>query len=257
MTNRMIIAAVIMVSGAVATSAIAEQDHLNGYRIKDGNSVLPPANPYVLTTQFGNETCELKKPHLYLSQSEKAGGDDPRGGQAGDFVCYKARCTGPLPPTTDGVTQFGTHSLQPKRTKVVCLPMNPVICGDGNVDPGETCDGVADAACPGFCQPDCTCQPNVCGNNVREGAEICDGTDASACPNDCLPDCACASPCPNTNEACRARLTIEACVLCCVGPCAVGCSNAAANLCGPGGDLQGCTAAVNAAGCAAECCPRD
>ena len=30
-------------------------------------------------------------------------------------------------------------------------------CGDGNVDPGEECDGMDDDACPGECQADCTC----------------------------------------------------------------------------------------------------
>ena len=30
-------------------------------------------------------------------------------------------------------------------------------CGNGAVDPDESCDGYADAACPGLCQRDCTC----------------------------------------------------------------------------------------------------
>jgi hypothetical protein len=32
-----------------------------------------------------------------------------------------------------------------------------VLCGDTVLDPGEDCDGSADAACPGGCQADCTC----------------------------------------------------------------------------------------------------
>jgi hypothetical protein len=51
-------------------------------------------------------------------------------------------------------------------------------CGDGVVDTPEECDGTADAACPGRCQPDCTCaapSDSGCGAAV---APECDG----ACP---------------------------------------------------------------------------
>ena len=32
----------------------------------------------------------------------------------------------------------------------------------------------------------------VCGNDIREGDEQCDGTDDAACPGNCQPDCTCA-----------------------------------------------------------------
>lgn len=35
----------------------------------------------------------------------------------------------------------------------------PPECGDGGLDPDEECDGANDAACPGKCLPDCSCQP--------------------------------------------------------------------------------------------------
>jgi len=49
-------------------------------------------------------------------------------------------------------------------------------CGDGNVDPGEACDGTDDAACPGSCvqagqQDECTCEPDRNGNGVVECCE--------------------------------------------------------------------------------------
>jgi len=73
------------------------------------------------------------------------------------------------------------------------------VCGNGMLEDGEQCDGGADAACPGACRSDCTCQP-VCGNGVVEGSEQCDGSAFApgACGNDvgpgqaaCLPNCAC------------------------------------------------------------------
>lgn len=134
------------------------------------------------------------------------------------------------------------------------------VCGNDTVDPGETCDGTADAACPGHCQPDCTCPTPMCGNNVQEGTEACDGTDATACPNDCLPDCTCAAACPATQgdaTACLAYGTISQCSNCCSADeeCLIctgaytisGCTQAAAN--------DACSLAINLVGCAAECCP--
>src|SRR5262245_20581206 len=74
---------------SLADVAFAEQDHLKAYKIKDLNLVPAPASPVTVDNQFGSESCELKKPQFFLVQSEKNGGDDPRGGPAGDFVCYK------------------------------------------------------------------------------------------------------------------------------------------------------------------------
>ena len=39
---------------------------------------------------------------------------------------------------------------------------NSCQCGNGVVDPGEECDGVDDAACPGNCLSDCRCAPPPC-----------------------------------------------------------------------------------------------
>src|SRR4029450_40796 len=119
-------------------AARAEEDHLIGFKIKDLNAV-PGLAGVAVTADFGNETCDLKRPEFMLVKSEKSGGDDPRGGTAGNFVCYKARCTGAVPPTVTTDSQFGVHAIESKKAKLVCLPLNQ--CGDGDVDPGEECDG--------------------------------------------------------------------------------------------------------------------
>lgn len=108
-----------------AGASIAEEDHLKGYKIKDLNQVPPPANPYTVTNEFGSESCELKKPQFFLVQSEKNLGDDGRGGEPGNFVCYKAKCTGTVPPPTAQDSQFGLHNLETKKAKLVCLPVDP------------------------------------------------------------------------------------------------------------------------------------
>jgi hypothetical protein len=72
-------------------------------------------------------------------------------------------------------------------------------CGNGVQEGTEECDGTDDDACPGNCQPDCTCTPPPpdCGNNEVEGEEECDGTDDDACPGNCQPDCTCTPPPPD------------------------------------------------------------
>jgi len=174
---------------AVGTS-VAEEDHLEGYTIKDLNHVAPPANPYTLNNQFGSESCELIKPLYFLVQSDKNAGDDPRGGPAGEFVCYKAKCSDSLFTTTDRETQFGLHSLQAKKAKLVCLPV------------GSPCPAIGPATCL-----------------------------AVASTNACF-DCCGAHP---------------ACASACSAAIQASCFDVPAN--------ENCTAAVNTAGCAAECCP--
>lgn len=253
-----LIAAVIVLAAPV----LAERDHLKGYRVKDRNAVAPPASSYLVDSQFGSDSCQLKKLTFFLVQSEKNGGDDPRSGPAGNFVCYKAKCTGPRPPLTAGDSQFGVHSLEISKPRIVCLPFNEHLCGDATLDPGEECDGIA-GACPGSCQADCTCPPQVCNNNVREGTEVCDGSDAAACPGNCTAQCYCAQ-CDRGDgspQACGGALDSICGPCCAANPnCQAACA-AAASCCGAVGCISptlndACAAAVDAAGCANECgCP--
>ncbi len=68
-------------------------------------------------------------------------------------------------------------------------------CGNDTVELTEQCDGTDDSACPGLCQPDCTCT-NECGNDMVEGVEECDGTAADACSGECQANCTCAPDAP-------------------------------------------------------------
>lgn len=213
----------LSVSFLTPTGAFAEADHLEGYRIKDLNQVVAPANPYTIANQFGNESCELKKAQFFLVPSQKDGGDDPRAGLAEHFVCYKAKCSTVLPPVTAANSQFGAHSLESKKAKLICLPVD------------------------------------VCGNNLQEGTEACDGADDAACPNDCLANCTCAAPCPTSGgdaTACSALGSSVGCILCCNGDasCSASCSAAQTASCGTASLNDSCSAAANAAGCASECC---
>jgi hypothetical protein len=152
-----------------------------------------------------------------------------------------------------------------KVTGSATFPCDP-FCGDGNVDPGETCDGSDATACPGGCQADCTCPPPMCGNNIQEGTEACDGTDATLCPNDCLQDCTCAPICPlvvGDPTACTAFRDVFIsldCAVCCIADPSLACEGAclAASRqftnCTDRTLNDECALQVVIAGCAAECC---
>lgn len=99
------------------------------------------------------------------------------------------------------------------------------VCGNNIVDPGETCDGTADTACPGSCQADCTCAA-ACPA-VQGDATACQAYAATAQCSDCC----------SADEEC----------LICTEAAMLGCNDAAGN--------DACSVAINAVGCAAACCP--
>lgn len=150
-----------------ASGAAAEQDHLIGVKAKD--LAQTPAPPSVtISSSLVSGACELKKVQFMLLQADKNAGDDPRGGTAGNFVCYKAKCPN-VPPPTMADTQFGTVNMESKKAKIICLPADAAICGDGGLDPTESCDGDDDDLCPGLCRSDCTCTPCT-GGQVSGGS---------------------------------------------------------------------------------------
>ncbi len=53
----------------------------------------------------------------------------------------------------DDFAVVGCPVADPARTEAQC----PGSCGDDSLDPGEECDGMADAACPGACYLTCAC----------------------------------------------------------------------------------------------------
>jgi len=66
------------------------------------------------------------------------------------------------------------------------------VCGDGNLDAGESCDnGANNGACPKTCSTSCTINSCVtCGNGVVEAGESCDnGANNGACPASCSSTC--------------------------------------------------------------------
>jgi hypothetical protein len=224
--RRSLIALALAASTYLPVMARAEPDHLVGYRVRDNNNV--PGRTVVMTDQFGTHSCNLRGVRFFLVQGEKDGGDDPRGGPAGRFACYRARCQANPPPISAADSQFGVHSMQRIGSDgIVCLPVDTQVCGDNNLDPGEQCDGAVDGACPGLCTSNCIC----------------------------------ATPCASSGgdpEACTSYMTNAACRTCCFTDttCQAACSAAEASTCTVGPANDACAVAVDALSnnCIAACC---
>ncbi len=179
----------------------------------------PPAGN--CATCVPNQTCTVRRRECFL---------DPivRTGMAGtqDAVLAATFCISPTrSPAVNSVSGLpGPGAL----LLPVSIFRGSEMCGNGTQDAGEECDPPMDGACPGACQPDCTCGPfcgdqminqpteqcdapqlgtctagceadctctPVCGNGVKEGAEECDDGDDVACPGACQGDCTCGPFC--------------------------------------------------------------
>jgi len=68
-------------------------------------------------------------------------------------------------------TDFDVDNVHISRNPTPC----PAVCGDGTITVPEQCDGAVDAACPGRCQVDCTCQV-PCGGHIPN-ADPCQACD--------------------------------------------------------------------------------
>jgi V8-like Glu-specific endopeptidase len=128
---------------------------------------------------------------------------------------------------------------------------DPPVCGNDLVETGEDCDGTSASACPGLCEPGCSCPAPVCGNGIVEGSESCDGASASACPTGiCGNACACPAPvCGNdileSGEDCDGTDAAA-----CPGECLTGTGACTCpTTCGDGI----CDAGENASTCGADC----
>ena len=98
-------------------------------------------------------------------------------------------CSDPAEPENNALASASMPATSP------C----PVCGNDTTEPPGEQCDGIDDAACPGLCLGNCLCP--ICGDgDVNAPSEVCDGADDAACPGDCLTDCTCATCGDNVTE---------------------------------------------------------
>jgi hypothetical protein len=204
-----------------AVSVRAAGDHLECYRMRD--SAARTRYTADLNGLAAEPGCVIKIPGqlLCVATTKTNVTPNPTGGggtgPAGQFVCYKVKCPkGVLAPVAVS-DQFGSRAVQPGTAKILCAPIAtstttttaPPVCGNGIVEPPESCDG---AACPGVagggCYPpgdpaECTCC--VADGNCKGPFDLLPCCDREATcivysPDDgvCFKETACTSPsdCP-------------------------------------------------------------
>ncbi len=233
-------AALLLTAGAVAVPSeravaqdLKELDHLKCYHVID--SLHPSKFTVDLRNQFGlEEGCLVRTPAKFLcAETAKRvvgppfpPGGGPSGAAAGHFLCYEVRCPHATIPNTEVQDQFGTRFITFQETRFLCAPADKFICGDGDLDPGEECDGGGGGGgggdrgggCDGLpCNDDCTCpepckvdSAGQCGGECPSPDLVCSQTDSNGgctclpVPKPCGPDAAsqCSGDCPNPGEVC-------------------------------------------------------
>jgi hypothetical protein len=208
----------ILLTVSVATLSLAwafaadaqVPDHLKCSTIKD------PVGKGAYTADLGASSplpaesgCVIKMPGKLLCVDTTKTNVSPAppgaapAGAAGRFVCYKVKCPKTTLPPVAWTDQFGTRTLQPLGTKMLCAPEAP--------PPGPPCVTGGCAACgscgDGRCHlqgggggcgtfdntPQCvsasTCVDMVCNSNAECGPnQVCVFTGSgvgSACCNPC------------------------------------------------------------------------
>jgi hypothetical protein len=101
--------------------ATAKLDHFKCYRAKESGTKFEPRE-VTLTDQFGTERVKVIRPVAFCTPVDKDGSGI--NDQTDHLTCYRVR-------TVEGATvrrqveatdQFGTHTLQLRRTRTLCLP---------------------------------------------------------------------------------------------------------------------------------------
>ena len=174
MALRLVIA--VMVCGTLLAPGLARaQDHEKCYKIKDPLKL--SANVDLTTPQFGLEPgCTVGTAKYFCAPASKTVNSavDKATGlpiaplpvyappSTVDRICYKVKCPippPPFPPDQLVTDQFGTRTLAKFKASYLCTPAvkGAAFCGNGVIDPGEACDGLALGACTVGCRANCTC----------------------------------------------------------------------------------------------------
>jgi hypothetical protein len=163
-----ILAAIVAMASVAAT--VHAQDHEKCYQIKDPAKIKGVVN--LTTPEFGLEPgCKLGSAKYFCAPASKTVVSVTSNNvpivplplyappAPVDRICYKVKCPLPSPPDQNVTDQFGNRTLMKFKASYVCTPAvkGPNYCGNGVIDPGEDCDGLAPSTCTIGCRANCTC----------------------------------------------------------------------------------------------------
>src|SRR5262245_371602 len=157
-----------------------DHDYERTFPLRANQVVAPGEGTVYITTGGGGRELRPVGTSFFTAHSETGSHFTRVAIDGGSLLVQMVRSDGAIRDTMTLVK--GTPGAAPR-------------CGDGLLNqPGEQCDGPDHFACPGTCEPDCTCTP-VCGDGrLNQLTEVCDANDAAACPGLCLADCRCGDP---------------------------------------------------------------
>ena len=194
--TRLLVGLIVTLAYAAAATAQPVADHLKCFKVKDSQ----PKTLYTadLSGHVAESGCTIKYPAAMACvpstktnvQPTPAGGGGT--GTPNAFGCYKVKCPkGTLPPLTVN-DQFGTRTVAPIKSKMLCAPMatTPNTCFEpfeellvpflnafllplgegGNVEVPPSCGGTPAFCCPGG-TPSSSCGPvhiDVSAGSVSE-----------------------------------------------------------------------------------------
>ena len=162
-----------LLCGTLLLSGLAQaQDHEKCYKIKDALKL--SANLDLATPQFGVDPgCIASKAKYFCVPGSKVVNSAIDKGTGlpiaplpvyadpapGDRICYKIKCPTAAIADQTATDQFGTRVLSKFKASFICTPAvkGAGFCGNGVIDPGEDCDGLALGACTVGCRANCTC----------------------------------------------------------------------------------------------------
>ena len=123
-------AALAFFAGASSPASAQTPDHLRCYRIRDPiTSVRYTANLQGIQPSPG---CTVRaRAKMLCVQTTKTGvsptppGVNPTRGPAGKFLCYRVKCARQTLANQTLVDQFGSRSVSPRATSMLCAPASP------------------------------------------------------------------------------------------------------------------------------------
>jgi hypothetical protein len=218
--------------------AHAQTDHLTCYKVKDPQAKASyTAKLEALAVAPG---CKIKVPAKLacVPTTKTISGPPfpPGGGGTGtpnSFFCYKVKCAKATLPTLAGSDQFGSRTVTPKGTALLCAPMA----------------GATNATTTSTTTTTTTTGP-TCTTNADCGADLCDACVFADCATSGARSCtphvcnsgSCVSSTPFSDPCTRGSQDGLACTggICQAGSCCTGCING--GTCQPGSTQHACGA---------------
>ena len=144
----------MLVGALLATSAAAQTDHLQCFKVKDTNRKTR------YTTGIGGiapgQGCVIKVPAklLCVATTEPQVAPAPPGpktsaGTSSAFLCYKTRCRQNTLPQVTVADEFGRRLVRPKRSRLLCTPLSGTGADTASsTTTTTTLDGGSTCTCP-------------------------------------------------------------------------------------------------------------